>query len=183
MLGPGRWQQTTPGATVTVEATADGAVMSQPDPVITEVDPDGVDVALGLPGVEGAFLSVAGGTAHVLVPTDAPARRARPRAPRGRRVAARAGGISLSAFRRVDDRTLHVRVFVPGAGVPEDPGTGSAAGPIALLARRRWGTDVDVVIRQGDEIGRPCRIDAHAEEGAIRVGGRVTACAEGNFVG
>ena len=97
-------------------------------------------------------------------------------------MAARAGGISLCPFRRLDDRTLHVRVFVPGAGVPEDPGTGSAAGPIALLARRRWGTDVDVVIRQGDETGRPCRIDAHAEEGAIRVGGRVTACAEGNFV-
>ena len=90
--------------------------------------------------------------------------------------------MSLCPFRRVDDRTLHVRVFVPGAGVPEDPGTGSAAGPIALLARRRWGTDVDVVIRQGDETGRPCRIDAHGEEGAIRVGGRVTACAEGSFV-
>jgi trans-2,3-dihydro-3-hydroxyanthranilate isomerase len=75
-----------------------------------------------------------------------------------------------------------VRAFAPGAGVPEDPGTGSAAGPIALLGHRRWGTDVDVVIRQGDEMGRPCRIDAHAEEGAVRVGGRVTACAQGNFV-
>ena len=91
--------------------------------------------------------------------------------------------MSLCPFRRVDDRSLHVRVFVPGAGVPEDPGTGSAAGPIALLARRLWGTDVDVVIRQGDETGRPCRIDAHGEERAIRVGGRVIACAEGSFVG
>ncbi len=167
VLGPGRWRQTTPGTTVTVEATADGAVMSQPDPVITE----------------GAFLSVAGGTAHVLVPTTHPLDGLAPELTAVARVAARAGGISVCPFRRFDDRTLHVRVFVPGAGVPEDPGTGSAAGPIALLARRRWGTDVDVVIRQGDEIGRPCRIDAHAEEGAIRVGGRVTACAEGNFVG
>ena len=72
VLGPGRWRQTTMGATVTVETTADGAVMSQPDPVITEVDPAGVDVALGLPGIEGAFLAVAGGTAHVLVPTAHP---------------------------------------------------------------------------------------------------------------
>ena len=182
VLGPGRWRQTTPGATVAVEATADSAVMSQPDPVITEVDPDGVDVALGLPGIEGAFLSVAGGTAHVLVPTAHPLDDLGPELRAVARVAARAGGISLCPFRRLDDRTLHVRVFVPGAGVPEDPGTGSAAGPIALLARRLWGTDVDVVIRQGDETGRPCRIDAHAEEGAIRVGGRVTACAEGNFV-
>jgi trans-2,3-dihydro-3-hydroxyanthranilate isomerase len=182
VLGPRRWYQTTSGATVTVEATAEGAVMSQPDPVITDVDPDGVDVALGLPGVEGAFLSVAGGTAHVLVPTTHPLGDLDPETTAVARVAARLGGVSLCPFRRLDDRTLHVRVFAPGAGVPEDPGTGSAAGPIAVLARRRWGTDVDVVIRQGDETGRPCRIDAHAEEGAIGVGGRVTACAEGNFV-
>jgi trans-2,3-dihydro-3-hydroxyanthranilate isomerase len=182
VLGPGRWRQTTPGATVTVEATADGAVMSQPDPVITELDADGADVALGLPGIEGAFLSVAGGTAHVLVPTAHPLEALEPDLAAVMRVAERAGGISLCPFRRLDDRTLHVRAFAPGAGVPEDPGTGSAAGPIALLGHRRWGTDVDVVIRQGDEMGRPCRIDAHAEEGAVRVGGRVTACAQGNFV-
>jgi trans-2,3-dihydro-3-hydroxyanthranilate isomerase len=182
VLGPGRWLQTTSGATVTVEVTADGAVMSQPDPVITEVDPDGVPDALGLPGIEGAFLSVAGGTAHVLVPTTHPLDDLAPELATVGRAAARAGGMSLCPFRRLDDRTLHVRVFVPGAGVPEDPGTGSAAGPIAVLARRRWGTDVDVVIHQGDEIGRPCRIDAHAYEGGIRVGGRVTACAKGDFV-
>ena len=135
------------------------------------------------PGRRGRLPVGRRGTAHVLVPTTHPLDELAPELTAVARVAARAGGISLCAFRRVDDRTLHVRVFVPGAGVPEDPGTGSAAGPIALLARRRWGTDVDVVIRQGDEIGRPCRIDAHAEEGAIRVGGRVTACAEGNFVG
>ena len=155
VLGAGRWRQTTSGATVTVEATADGAVMSQPDPVITEVEPDGVDVALGLPGVEGAFLSVAGGTAHVLVPTTHPIDALSPELTAVARAAARAGGLSLCPFRRVDDRSLHVRVFVPGAGVPEDPGTGSAAGPIALLARRLWGTDVDDVIRQGGETGRP----------------------------
>ena len=182
VLGPGNWRQTTAGAMVTVEATADAAVMTQPDPVITEVDPDGVGAALGLPGLEGAYLSVAGGTAHVLVPTAHPLEDLGPELATVKRVAQRLGGISLCPFRRLDDRTLHVRAFVPGAGVPEDPGTGSAAGPIALLARRRWGTDVDVVIRQGNEIGRPCRIDAHAEEGAIRVGGHVTASAEGHFV-
>jgi trans-2,3-dihydro-3-hydroxyanthranilate isomerase len=63
----------------------------------------------------------------------------------------------------------------------EDPGTGSAAGPIALLACRLWGTSADVIIRQGDEVGRPCRIEVHAEEGDVRVGGSVAACAEGTF--
>jgi predicted PhzF superfamily epimerase YddE/YHI9 len=55
------------------------------------------------------------------------------------------------------------------------------AGPVGLFARDRLGTYVDVMIHQGDEIGRPCRIEVHAEEGAITVGGSVTPCAEGRF--
>ena len=97
-------------------------------------------------------------------------------------LAARAGGISLCPFRRLDDATLHVRVFVPSAGIAEDPGTGSAAGPIGILARRLWGVDRRLTIRQGDEIGRPCRIDVQAVEGDLRVGGRVTAAAEGRWL-
>ncbi len=38
-LGPGVWSQESKGATVVVEADGAGAVMSQPDPVFTEVDP------------------------------------------------------------------------------------------------------------------------------------------------
>jgi predicted PhzF superfamily epimerase YddE/YHI9 len=38
-----------------------------------------------------------------------------------------------------------------------------------------------VIIYQGDEVGRPCRIEVHAEEDDMRVGGRVVACAEGRF--
>jgi predicted PhzF superfamily epimerase YddE/YHI9 len=51
-----------------------------------------------------------------------------------------------------------------------------------VLARRLWSTAEDVVILQGAEMGRPCRIDVHAEAGNIRVGGRVAAFAEGRFV-
>ncbi len=76
---------------------------------------------------------------------------------------------------------IRARGFFPNFGTPEDPGTGSAAGPAALLARRRWGTGVDVEVLQGAEIGRPCRMEVHAEEGALRVGGRVVACAAGRF--
>lgn len=98
------------------------------------------------------------------------------------RAAAAAGGHSLAPFRRVDDRTLHARVFLPGSGIAEDPGTGSAAGAIGLLAGRLWGTDRDVTIRQGDEMGRACRISVHAELGSVRVSGRVTLVAEGDFL-
>jgi PhzF family phenazine biosynthesis protein len=89
---------------------------------------------------------------------------------------------AVALVRQVGDAELHVRVFAPAAGIPEDPGTGSAAGPIGLLARRIWATAVDLEIRQGQEIGRPCRIQVHAEEGNVRVGGSVVACAEGRFL-
>lgn len=182
VLGPGTWTQTTSGATVTIEADADGAEMSQPDPVLTEVDPAGMAQALGLPGLEGAWLSEAGGTNHVLVPTTSPLDDIQPDLSAVRTMAAGAGGISLCAFRRLDDSALHVRVFVPSAGIAEDPGTGSAAGPIGILARRLWETNENVTIRQGDEIGRPCRIRVHAAEGEIRVGGSVVASAEGRWL-
>ena len=181
-LGPNRWEQTSAGAVVTVEADADGATMTQPDPELTEVDATGVAEALGVAGVEAAWHSVAGGTRHVLVPTDAPIERIAPNLGDVADVAARAGGISLCPFRRLDDETLHVRLFAPGAGVAEDPGTGSAAGPIAVLARQLWGVADDVRIRQGDEIGRPCRISARGVPGDVRVGGRVTRCAEGRLL-
>jgi trans-2,3-dihydro-3-hydroxyanthranilate isomerase len=181
-LGAGRWTQVSPGATVTVEADVDGAEMTQPAPELTEVDPGPAVAALGLPGAEGAWLARVAGMTHVIVPTAAPIERLAPDLPAVARAAAGAGGQSLAPVRRVDDGTLHARVFLPGAGIPEDPGTGSAAGAIGLVARRLWGTATDVTIRQGDEMGRPCRISVHAEPGAVRVGGRVTAVAEGRFL-
>ena len=139
VLGPGRWTQTSAGATVVVEADEAGAVMGQPMPQIGEVPA----AALG-------------------------------------ELAEKARVTTVGLFVPLDDSTLHARVFVPAEGF-EDPGTGSAAGPIALLARSLWGTATDVIIHQGDEIGRPCRIEVHAEEGDVRVGGRITASAEGRF--
>jgi trans-2,3-dihydro-3-hydroxyanthranilate isomerase len=181
VLGPKRWRQTSPGGTVTVEADEQGAVMSQPDPALTEVDAGPAVEALGLPRAEGAYLATVAGTSHVLVPTDAPIDRLEPNFSAVGAAARAAGGLSLAPVRRIDDRTLHVRVFASGAGIAEDPGTGSAAGPIGVLARRLWSTEPDVLIRQGDEMGRSCRIDVHAVEGEVRVGGRVAACAEGVF--
>lgn len=182
VLGPGVWEQTTPGATVTVEADERGAVMTQPDPVLTEVDASGMAAALGLPGVEGAWLADVGGTKHVLVPTDAALDALEPDLAAVARLSVAAGGHSLAPVRRLDDRTLHVRVFLPAAGIAEDPGTGSAAGPIAVLARRLWGVDDDVTIRQGAEIGRPCILEARGVDGDVRVGGRVVASAEGRWL-
>jgi trans-2,3-dihydro-3-hydroxyanthranilate isomerase len=183
-LGPGRWTQTSPGATVVIEVSEAGAVMSQPDPVFTEVYPEEVCEALGLPvaSVRTATVAEVGGTRHLLVPTDAPIDALQPdnRALVAATRSLRTTGVGV--LRRVDDATLHARLFMPGASLVEDPGTGSAAGPFGLLARRLWSTDEDIVILQGAEMGRPCRLEVHAEERNLRVGGRVAACAEGRFV-
>jgi trans-2,3-dihydro-3-hydroxyanthranilate isomerase len=181
VLGPGRWTQTTKGAIVEVVAEADGARLWQPDARVEKHSTEALAAAVGLPGAEGAWRVDVGGTVFLLVATEVPIEELTPSMLQVAAATNRADAEGLGVFRRLDDRSLHVRMFLPSLGIPEDPGTGSAAGPIAVLAREHWGTDVDVTIRQGDEIGRPCRIEVHAEPGAVQVGGRVAACAEGSF--
>jgi trans-2,3-dihydro-3-hydroxyanthranilate isomerase len=81
-----------------------------------------------------------------------------------------------------------MRMFVPGAGVPEDPATGSAAGPLAVhLARHgRIAFGEEIEISQGVEIGRPSRLFARAEgDGGwverVEVGGSAVVVARGEF--
>lgn len=85
-------------------------------------------------------------------------------------------------------RSWKTRMFYPAAGVPEDPATGSAAGPLALHLSRHgdiaFGEEIE--IRQGEEIGRPSRLYAkavgrldHVE--AVEVGGSAVIVAEGCF--
>jgi trans-2,3-dihydro-3-hydroxyanthranilate isomerase len=76
------------------------------------------------------------------------------------------------------------RVFVPGAGVDDDPATGSAAGPLALhLARHgRIAFGDEIEIAQGAEIGRPSTLYAVAESPErIDVGGSAVIVARGDF--
>jgi len=80
------------------------------------------------------------------------------------------------------------RMFAPGSGAPEDPATGSAAGPLALhLARHgRIGFGDEIEISQGDEIGRPSTLYARVEGTAdrierVEVGGSAVTVARGEF--
>jgi trans-2,3-dihydro-3-hydroxyanthranilate isomerase len=80
------------------------------------------------------------------------------------------------------------RMFAPGDGVPEDPATGSAAGPLALhLARHgRIAFGDEIEITQGVEIGRPSKLFARADGSAdaveaIEVGGSAVIVARGEF--
>jgi trans-2,3-dihydro-3-hydroxyanthranilate isomerase len=85
-------------------------------------------------------------------------------------------------------RSWKTRMFYPSAGIPEDPATGSAAGPLAVhLARHgriRFGEQIE--IRQGAEIGRPSVLYATVTgEGdridSVKVGGAALIVAEGRF--
>jgi trans-2,3-dihydro-3-hydroxyanthranilate isomerase len=85
-------------------------------------------------------------------------------------------------------RRWKTRMFAPGDGVPEDPATGSAAGPLALhLARHgRIGFGEEIEISQGAEIGRPstlfARVDGSADAvEAVEVGGSAVIVARGEF--
>jgi trans-2,3-dihydro-3-hydroxyanthranilate isomerase len=80
------------------------------------------------------------------------------------------------------------RMFAPGGGVPEDPATGSAAGPLAVhLARHgRIAFGDEIQISQGAELKRPSTLHARAEgtaEGVTRVevGGSAVVVARGEF--
>jgi len=156
--------------------------MSQPDPDFADVETHGVAALLGVTSAEQAAVATVAGNRLLIAAVSADLADATPDQVAIAALCRRHEAVALGAVRPVNDGTLHVRVFVPLAGIPEDPGTGAMAGPIALFARHRLGTDTDVLIHQGDEIGRPCRIEVHAEEGAITVGGSVAACAEGRFL-
>jgi trans-2,3-dihydro-3-hydroxyanthranilate isomerase len=83
-----------------------------------------------------------------------------------------------------DGESWKARVFVPAHGVPEDPATGSAAGPLALhLARHgRIGFGDVIEIHQGAEIGRPSTLYAVARSPEeIEVGGSAVIVARGEF--
>jgi trans-2,3-dihydro-3-hydroxyanthranilate isomerase len=81
------------------------------------------------------------------------------------------------------------RVFAPSLGVPEDPATGSAAGPLAVhLARHgRIGFGEAIEIRQGAELERPSLLTARAVGSAqrierVEVGGSAVIVARGEFL-
>jgi trans-2,3-dihydro-3-hydroxyanthranilate isomerase len=85
-------------------------------------------------------------------------------------------------------RRWKTRMFYPAGGVPEDPATGSAAGPLAVhlarYGRITFGEEIEV--RQGAEVGRPSLLYATATgEGdridSVEVGGTALIVAEGRF--
>jgi trans-2,3-dihydro-3-hydroxyanthranilate isomerase len=85
-------------------------------------------------------------------------------------------------------RHWKTRMFAPSDGVPEDPATGSAAGPLAIhLARHgRIAFGDEIEISQGVELKRPSKLYARVEGSADRIervecGGSAVIVARGQF--
>jgi len=100
---------------------------------------------------------------------------------------AEVGGTGVAVFGG-SGASWTARMFAPGVGVPEDPATGSMAGPLACHLCRHgvveWGREI--VISQGAAIGRPSTLHARAEGGdglidAVEVGGSAVVVARGEF--
>jgi len=87
------------------------------------------------------------------------------------------------------EATVHVRLFAPLLGVPEDPATGSANGALGAYLVYHKAVPVTeptthILSEQGAEIGRPSTLYVevdHTEEEitAVRVGGQVVPVVEG----
>ena len=89
-----------------------------------------------------------------------------------------------------DDATVYSRMFAPSFGIPEDPATGGASGPLGAYLLRHHAVPADIASRlvnlQGVRMGRPSRIHIALSNRAgvleeIRVGGEAVVVGDGTI--
>jgi trans-2,3-dihydro-3-hydroxyanthranilate isomerase len=132
---------------------------------------------------------VSTGAAHLMVPVRdrAAVDRATPDAARLAAVLRQAGGEGcyLHSPDPVDatGAVAYTRFFNPTVGIPEDPATGTAAGPLVamLVASGRVPDHSTTVVEQGYALGRPSRIQVTVSGPRVRVGGSGLVVAEGTL--
>lgn len=77
----------------------------------------------------------------------------------------------------------YTRFFNPTVGIPEDPATGTAAGPLVarLVASGKVPGNITAIVEQGHALGRPSRIQVTVSGQRVRVGGSGLVVAEGTL--
>ncbi|ELY75040.1 PhzF family phenazine biosynthesis protein [Natrinema pallidum] len=96
-----------------------------------------------------------------------------------------ATGIYLFTFDALEaESTVHGRMFAPGAGVPEDPVTGTAGGAVSAYLDRFGAFDGDLPaelrLEQGHYVDRPGIVRVRLGD-AVRVGGRGVTVLDGSM--
>jgi trans-2,3-dihydro-3-hydroxyanthranilate isomerase len=162
------------------------AEMRQPLPTVAPfAEPEALLAALGTTRAVLPIESYDNGPVHVMValPDEAAVAAIVP----DLNALGRLGTMGVSCFAGAGTR-FKTRMFAPALGVPEDPATGSAAGPLAIHLVRHGviapGTTID--IRQGAEIARPSLLRARPEGtreriDAVFVGGAAVVVARGDY--
>jgi len=98
-----------------------------------------------------------------------------------------AAGVYAFSFDALDsESTLHGRTWVPGAGVDEDPVTGTASGAAGAYLEHyaAFGGDIaeEMVFEQGHFVDRPGRVRVRVQDGAgPRVGGTAVETLDGTL--
>jgi trans-2,3-dihydro-3-hydroxyanthranilate isomerase len=161
--------------------------MEQPVPVVERFEHEAE--ALAALGVEGSELPVElydNGLRYVFVCLRTPEAVAA-LGPDLTRLARVPGAIGMNCFAGSGLR-WKTRMFAPADGVPEDPATGSAAGPLAVHLLRHGLVEAgqEIEISQGAELGRPSTLYARVEGSAerverVEVGGQAVIVARGEF--
>jgi len=181
-----------------VRALAGWAEMDQQPPRFgaRHPDPEALAAALSIEAEEitGTGLpvqSVSTGLAYLIVPVRSLAamRRLHPGAEQLGTALAQFPGAAAYCFTREVEQPgsdAHCRMFAPHLGTPEDPATGSAAGPLACyLANYTEGGGIRRFrFEQGMELGRPSLLEASVEKHggaitAVRVAGQARLLGEG----
>jgi len=175
---------------VRLEREGDRIVFGRMEQPVPTVEPYAQEAellsALGLERSELPVERYDNGAQHVYVALGTEDEVARLR-PDLNRLAALEGVVGTNCFAGADGR-WKTRMFAPASGVPEDPATGSAAGPLALhLARHgRIAFGDEIEITQGIEIDRPSTLYARADGSAdnverVEVGGSAVVIARGEL--
>lgn len=175
---------------VELDAAGTGGWMRQPLPSVQPwADVEGLLRALGVaPAALAAPVEVYdNGPRHVVVAVDDVAV-VRNLAPDSGRLAAVAGPAGTSVCAVTGAGSVTTRMFIPGAGILEDPATGSAAGPVGVHLLRHGLVDpgVQLTLSQGAEIRRPSTLLVRVEGlpdavASVSVGGQAVVVGESRF--
>jgi len=96
-----------------------------------------------------------------------------------------AAGVYAFTFDAVEaDSTLHARMFAPGAGVPEDPVTGTASGAAGAYLHAVEAFDdppAEMRFEQGHFLDRPGTVSVRVDGDAVGVGGDAATALEGEL--